>query len=171
LTILSGKGFSTFYAKLEAVYGNWIHLDDGLLKLVEMDISKRDNVRLPGFTIDSIPVEHNPESLAFRISAPDGQSVVVSGDTDYSDNLITISAHADLLICESAVPDDQKVPGHLTPALAGKIAARAQVKKLVLTHFYPECDQVDIAKECRSTYSGDFLLAEDLMKIIITHSR
>lgn len=170
LTILSGKGFSTFFKKLEAVYGHWIQLAPGLMNIIEMDTSSADRLEFPDFTVDSIPVEHNPESLAFRVSNPGGTSVVVSGDTDYSANLVTLSMDADLLICESALPDGLKAPGHLTPSLAGKIAARSRVKKLVLTHFYPECDQVDIAKQCRSTYSGDLLLAEDLMKIVINHS-
>jgi len=72
---------------------------------------------------------------------------------------------ADLLICESALPDDLKVEGHLTPSRAGKIAAKADVRKLVLTHFYPECDQVDVEKECRKTFGGPLILAEDLMRI------
>jgi ribonuclease BN (tRNA processing enzyme) len=91
--------------------------------------------------------------------------VVYSGDTDYSDNLVYLAKDSDLLICESALPDQLKVDGHLTPSLAGKIATRANVKKLVLTHFYPECDQADIEKECRKTYSGPLVLAEDLLKI------
>jgi len=63
------------------------------------------------------------------------------------------------------LPDKLRVKGHLTPSWAGKIASRAGVKKLVLTHFYPECDQTDIEQECRKTYSGPLLLAEDLMQI------
>jgi ribonuclease BN (tRNA processing enzyme) len=41
------------------------------------------------------------------------------------------------------------------------------VGKLVLTHFYPECDGVDIERECRKTYAGPLVLAEDLMEIEI----
>ena len=55
--------------------------------------------------------------------------------------------------------------GHLTPSLAGKIATMANVRKLLLTHFYPECDEVDIAKECRKTYSGELILAENFMTV------
>ena len=62
------------------------------------------------------------------------------------------------------MPDDLKVDGHLTPSLAGDIATRANVKKLVLTHLYPECDTKDIEKECRRTYQGPLVLAEDLMR-------
>jgi ribonuclease BN (tRNA processing enzyme) len=49
--------------------------------------------------------------------------------------------------------------------LAGEIATRANVGKLVLTHFYPECDRADIETECRKSYSGPLVLAQDLMKI------
>ena len=170
LTILSGKGFSTFFKKLEAAYGHWIQLAPGMMNIIEMDTATADRIEFPDFTVDSIPVEHNPESLAFRISNAGGRSVVVSGDTDYTANLVTLAADTDLLICESALPDDRKAPGHLTPSLAGKIASQSRAKKLVLTHFYPECEQVDIAKQCRSTYSGALLLAEDLMKIAINYS-
>jgi ribonuclease BN (tRNA processing enzyme) len=170
LTILSGKGFSAFFQKLEAAYGQWIQLAPGLMEIIELDIAAADKYESSDFRIDSLPVEHNPESLAFRISNTTGASVVISGDTDYTENLVTLSADADLLVCESALPDEQKVPGHLTPSLAGKIATRSRARKLVLTHFYPECDQVDIAKQCRSTYSGDLLLAEDLMRIVINNT-
>ena len=108
---------------------------------------------------------HNEESIAFRINGPDGSSVVYSGDTDYTENLIELARDADLLICESALPDDMRVNGHLTPSLAGEIATRAGVRKLVLTHFYPECDHADIEQECRKTYNGPLILAEDLMTI------
>jgi ribonuclease BN (tRNA processing enzyme) len=123
--------------------------------------------RFDDFNVETLPVEHNPESIAYRITASDGASVVYSGDTDFSDNLVMLSKEADLLICESALPDELKVRGHLTPSLAGEIAKRANVRKLVLTHFYPECDLVDVKKECRKTYSGPLMLAEDLMTINI----
>jgi len=47
------------------------------------------------------------------------------------------------------------------------IATRASVGKLVLTHFYPECDNVDMAAQCRKTWSGPLALAEDLMTITV----
>lgn len=165
LTLVAGKGFAKFYDNLKNVYGHWIELAPGLLNIVEFDNTGHDMKEFDDFKVESLPVEHNPESMAFRITSPGGISMVYSGDTDFSENLVTLSKDADLLICESALPDELKVKGHLTPSLAGEIAARANVRKLVLTHFYPECDQVDIEKQCRKTYSGSLLLAEDLMKI------
>ncbi|MBL0700075.1 MAG: hypothetical protein JJV92_04255, partial [Desulfosarcina sp.] len=51
--------------------------------------------------------------------------------------------------------------------LAGEIASKANVKKLVLTHFYPTCDEYDIEKECRKNYDGQVILAEDHLRISI----
>jgi ribonuclease BN (tRNA processing enzyme) len=167
LTLVAGNGLLKFYENLKFVYGHWIELDPDLLKIIELDNTHHDMRRFDDFKVESIPVEHNPESIAYRITGPDGVSVVYSGDTDFSDNLVMLSKDADLLICESALPDELKVKGHLTPSLAGEIAKRANVRKLVLTHFYPECDQVDVKKECRKTYSGPLVLAEDLMTIDI----
>ena len=165
LTLMAGKGFERFYDNLKNVYGHWIELAPDLLNIVELDNTGYDIREFDDFKVESLPVEHNPESIAFRITSSGGTSMVYSGDTDFSENLVTLSKDADLLICESALPDELKVKGHLTPSLAGEIADRANVRKLVLTHFYPECDQVDIEKQCRKTYSGPLLLAEDLMKI------
>jgi len=59
------------------------------------------------------------------------------------------------------------VEGHLTPSLAGRMAHLAGVKRLVLTHFYPECLKTDIAAQCRRTWHGELTLAEDLLQIQI----
>jgi len=80
------------------------------------------------------------------------------------DNLVKIADKAHLFICESALPDHMKKKGHLTPSLAGEIASAAHVKDLILIHFYPECEEKDIEKECRKTYAGSLTLAEDLMR-------
>ncbi len=165
LTIIAGRGLTDFFAGLKAVYGKWIELADGLLKFMELDNKSKDSRNCDNFAIESVPVKHNPESIAYRITSADDSSVVYSGDTDFSENLIELAKDADLLICESALPDRMRVKGHLTPSLAGEIASRAGVKKLVLTHFYPNCEDVDITQECRKTYRGPLLLAEDLMKI------
>jgi ribonuclease BN (tRNA processing enzyme) len=165
LTIVAGKGLDHFFTGLKAVYGSWIALAPDILNTLELDNEARDTRKFVDFTVESIPVEHNSESLAFKIISSGGKSVVYSGDTDYSENLISIARNADLLICESALPDHLKVKGHLTPSLVGEIASRANVKKLILTHFYPQCNTVDIRKQCRQTYAGPLALAEDLMRI------
>ncbi len=165
LTIVAGHGFKNFFAGLKTAYGRWIEMAPGMLHIFELANNRRDSRRYPNFTVESAAMAHNEESIAYRITSDGGSSVVYSGDTDYTENLIDLAEKADLLICESALPDDQRVKGHLTPSLAGEIASRAGVGKLVLTHFYPECDRADIELECRKTYSGPLVLARDLLRI------
>jgi ribonuclease BN (tRNA processing enzyme) len=168
LTILGGRGLTDFFAGLKAVYGPWIELAPGVLKFLEFDNTAKDSKIFDEFTMESVPVDHNPESVAYRITSADGSSVVYSGDTDFSENLVELATDTDLLICESAMPDSLQVNGHLTPSMAGDIATRAGARKLVLTHFYPDCENVDITRQCRKAYSGPLLLAEDLMEIKVT---
>lgn len=165
--IFAGTGFLDFYKGLKGVYGEWIEPGPGVLTVVEQGTDGPDRYDTEFFRLETVPVNHRPESLAFRVTFPGGAVFVYSGDTDVSENLVGIAAGADLFVCESAMPDALKVPGHLSPSLAGAIARRAGVKKLVLTHLYPECEKVDIAKECRSNYDGELVLAEDLMRITI----
>lgn len=167
LTIVGGPGLKHFFTGLESVYGHWIQLAEEKVDLVELDGNRPSGLTGEGFTVAAAPVAHNPESVAFRIDTLSGPSVVYSGDTDYTQNLVHLARQAGLLICEAAVPDEEKIPGHLTPALAGKIAAQAKVRRLMLTHFYPACDAIDIAAQCRRAYQGPLLLAEDLMTVVV----
>jgi ribonuclease BN (tRNA processing enzyme) len=165
LTVFAGRGFVSFFDGLRRVYGRWIDLDDSLFRIEELDNREFEDRAFAGFRIQSVPVAHNKESLAYRFTGSDDRSVVISGDTDYSENLVRLAENADVFVCEASLPDEQKVDGHLTPSLAGEIASRARVRTLVLTHFYPECDAVDVEAQCRKTYGGPLFLAVDLMRI------
>ncbi len=165
LTLAGGEGITSFFTGLATVFGPWIELDPSLFRILEMNSEKSDQGKFDAFTVRTARVAHNPESIAFRVESPGGYSVVYSGDTDVSENLVSLAQGADLLICECSLPDAIKVQGHLTPSLAGQMASQAGVKKLVLTHFYPQCDDADIVSECRKTYAGPLVLAEDLMQV------
>ena len=124
----------------------------------------------PGsFSIDEIqvtavPIRHTAASLAYRLTGPEGSSVALSGDADVCDGLAEAARDTDLFICEAAFPDGGYVEGHLTPSLAGTAAETAGTRMLCLTHFYPECAGHDLLAQARTTYSGDVVLAEDLMQ-------
>ncbi|HOD35311.1 MAG TPA: MBL fold metallo-hydrolase [Syntrophales bacterium] len=167
IRVIGARGLLEFYEKLKAVYGEWIILEHGLMRITELSASGPDRLRLENFEIFSLPVNHIASSIGYRVQLPGGYCVVYSGDTDGCGNLIELAKGADLFICESALPDEQKVKGHLTPSLAGEIASHAGVRKLVLTHFYPECDAADMEGQCRKNYSGPLVLARDLLSFDI----
>ena len=118
--------------------------------------------QLGDLRVTAVPILHTDASLAYRIESG-GACVALSGDADVCDGLAEVARGADLFICEAAFPAAHRTPGHLTPGLAGEAAELAGVRKLCLTHFYPECQGHDLLAEARRTYSGEIVLAEDLM--------
>jgi ribonuclease BN (tRNA processing enzyme) len=169
LTVAGGWGFLDFYERLKTAYGSWIELAPQQLSIIEFDTQRADSRQFKDFAVQTMPVAHSPESIAYRINGSDGCSAVYTGDTDYSETIIDLAKNTDLLICECALPDNLKIKGHLTPSLAGDLATKAGVRQLVLTHFYPQCDHENIAAQCRRTYSGPLILAEDLMQLEVKH--
>lgn len=132
--------------------------------MIELSTEYPTALLRPPFEIRSAPVVHNPESLAFRVEYQ-GKSLVYSGDTDFSPALIELAREADLLVLECSAPEGAKVSGHLTPSLAGQIAGQARVKRLLLTHFYPPCDEADLISPCASYFAGEIILARDFLTI------
>ena len=113
--------------------------------------------------IETAPAKHSDPAYAYRFEAR-GASMVYSGDTDYAEPVIQLASPCDLLILECSYPNEIDTPGHLTPKKAGEMAKAAGCKKLVLTHIYPICADYDLISECKQTYDGDVLLAEDGMR-------
>lgn len=156
--LLAAEGFQVFFEKLQEAFGQWIVPPPGILQIKEMAGRALDQWEWEGITLKTSPVNHIETSLAFRVEA-EGKAVVYSGDTDVSDSLVALSQGADLLIIESSFPT--KVSGHLTPQEAGRVAAQAQVGRLILTHLYPPCDQIDVVAEAAKEFGGEIIRAED----------
>ena len=163
LVLIGAPGFRDFYARLRRMYGASVEPLDYPLEIEEIEGRP---VSLGGFTLRAFPVSHTPQSVAYRVEDPaDGKSVVFSGDTDSCEGLIEAARGTDLAVFECSFPDGRKVEGHLTPREAGELASRSAAKRLLLTHFYPECEGEDILGQCRDTYAGEILLAEDLLRV------
>jgi ribonuclease BN (tRNA processing enzyme) len=161
---LAARGFADFYGRLKLAFGPWVEPPPGLMQLRELSPEGPDQVALEGLVIKSAPVNHIEGSLAYRVEA-EGVSLVYSGDTDESDSLVDLARETDLLVLEAANPF--KVPGHLTPPEAGRLAARTEVKRLLLTHFYPPCDEVDVVALAAQEFAGEILRAEDDLQVRI----
>jgi ribonuclease BN (tRNA processing enzyme) len=164
LLCMGGPGFRHYVDQLKKIYGRWIEPQSYGLTIDE--ISEKPLV-LQDVTIHSKPAAHMPESAAYRIELARGRSIVISGDTDYSPNIVDLARNTDLLVLECSFPEQKKVEGHLTPSLAGRIATESNCRKLLLVHLYPMCDAYDIAGQCASHFAGEIIVAEDLMRLTL----
>ena len=131
-------------------------------------------------TVTCVVVPHPlvPLALAYRFDCPD-RSIVISGDTAASDALVALAAGADVLVHETLwVPGAPGAPGsalrnhiiasHTAVEDAGRIATRAGVKTLVLSHFVPTDamppDDVLMAA-ARTTFTGRVVVGKDLLEV------
>lgn len=163
LLIGGATGLKDFFRRLRGVYGSWIELDANLLALEEIEHTRGAEMEFPFGKLSALPVDHTKESLGYRLQTEDGLILSYSGDTQYCSAIVTLARKADLFFCECSFPDSLKVTGHLTPEWAGRVAQEASCKRLVLTHLYPMCDEIDVVAACRKEYAGEIVLAEDFM--------
>ncbi len=164
--ITGPEGLNELIHSLQVSYQNWLTLPSEIMKIEEFTTGKITQRDYDDFRIISCPTNHTSHSIAYRVETS-GKTFVYSGDTGYCDDIVTLAEKADTLVLECALPDGNEMEGHLTPSLAGKIATLANVKQLLLTHFYPECLATDIESQCRKTFQGELVLGRDLLKIRI----
>ena len=141
------------------------------------------------FDFHKSPAAGKHKSYSYRFETPD-RVIVFTGDTGPSDAVTELAKGADLLVSETVSFQDrmqmmiksgqwqamtpqeqagiqrQATQGHMTPDIIGKMATRAKVKTVVLTHltYRPDGDYTSRAEEVRKNFSGQVLVAKDLME-------
>lgn len=135
-----------------------------------------------------VPHGHVYPCFAYRFDTSDGHSVVFSGDTSKSDNVVTLAQHADVLVhcamqwdviyaaakLQGRNPDTDPELVHLHDSLAttqqaAEVAEASGVPQLVLTHLIPANpkDVPDVVWKATSSigYRGDVHVGNDLDRI------
>lgn len=131
----------------------------------------RGGVKVTAFLVDHGLVR---PALGYRVDAG-GHSVVLSGDTRYSPNLISHAQGTDLLIHEvgAASPDQMSrdahtrtiIAHHTTPEEAASVFNKVKPKLAVFSHIVLRGATADDAvRTTRLTYVGPLQLGEDLMR-------
>lgn len=132
-------------------------------------------------TVTCAIVDHPlvPVALGYRFDCPD-RAIAFSGDTHASDRVVALARGADILVHEALyVPKAPGAPGsalrnhimasHTAAEDAGRIAAAAGVKTLVLSHFVPgEATAVsddEWLAAARIHFSGRIVIGHDLMEL------
>ena len=144
-------------------------------------VMQNDDVKVTAARVFHPPIA---QSYAYRFGAKD-RSIVISGDTGYSQDLITLATGADVLVHEvmhlggvesllKRVPNAATLRvnllrHHTSTEDVGRVATAAGVKTLVLTHFVPP-DDPTLTDEMwlegvRKHFSGRVLLGQDLLEV------
>jgi len=166
LVIVGPPGTVRLAKALAEGFGAWL-LDPGY-PIGILDLQAGEPFPLsPDVMLAVHPTPHTSESVALAVTAPEGR-LVYTGDTGPSDELAAWAKDCSLLLAECSLPDGHGVEGHLTPTSAGELAAAAAARRLVLTHFYPPTEQVDVRAAVAARYRGAVALAADGDRFEIT---
>ena len=100
-----------------------------------------------------------------------GQKFAFIMDTRLCDAAFELADDTDLLVCESTFTDaDAGLAddyGHLTAGQAGRIAAEAGARRLVLTHFSQryEDSEGQMLRDTAAVFDGEIVIAADLDRV------
>ncbi len=128
-------------------------------------------VKVTAFTVDHGDLVK--PSVGYRIDYGT-RSVILSGDTKFSENLIKFAGGTDLLIHEvfamssqlAALPQLKPVADHHTsPEQAGMVFSRVKPKLAAYTHLIAlGTNAEDVLARTRTAYQGPMVVGEDLMR-------
>ena len=144
-------------------------------------VFERDGLKVSATKVRHPPITH---AYGYRFDTP-GRSIVVSGDTTYSPELIALAKGADVLVHEvmhlegldrllARIPNaptlrKHAIDSHTTTEQLGHVAAEAGVKMLVLSHFVPGDDpsitDAMWIEDVRKNFLGEIVVGRDLMTI------
>ncbi len=165
--VWGAEGIGEIYRMYIDIFGHWVELPKSLLTIREIDPKRISSFDLPFGRLITVPLYHTAKSIGYRIEVEGRALFAITGDTDYGENLKTLTKNVKVLVAECSFPDQRNVKGHLTPNKVGRIAQESSCEHLILTHLYPECDKINIYAQCKKVYNGRLTIARDLMWIVL----
>lgn len=145
LRIFGPVGLADLIARFDAV-NNYRLLEQPFpVEIIEVDALEPFAI-LPGVDVTAMKTPHSPESHAIHIR--DGsETIVYAADTGLDAALATLANGVDLFILECSFVKNKPAQKHLELAEAMYLIRKAKPKRAMLTHFYPEWDEVDFDDE------------------------
>ena len=136
------------------------------------------------FRVTRVQNAHPPFLHSYALRFDGDRSYVFSGDTTCSEAVVALAKDADVLVHEvmhldaiepliATEPDATRLRRHLlashsTPEQVGRVATRANVKTLVLSHFVPGGHEVTQAQWLDAVcphFGGEILVGADLLTV------
>ncbi|MFC3419951.1 MBL fold metallo-hydrolase [Salinicoccus hispanicus] len=171
---LFGRMISTQLGRVDKVLNFYGPSDKGVEKQVNKvknnrfhPYGKDSTFKVGPFSIVFHKNAHTVETYAMRITDDNGRVLVYTADTSYRKSLIRFTEDADVLISECSLyagTDGEKM-GHMNAEEVGNLAAKAGVKRLILSHLPHYGDLDELAASAKAAGGENVTLAEAGMEI------
>ena len=159
LKIYGPGDLNGWYGRMASFGGSWVEKVPVRLTVLDGDIN------IAGKTISYAETGHTDDSVCYRIGDQDGSSLFYSSDSGECDALVRMGRRCDIGLFEASSTEERMIGGHLTPAQAGRIARESGIKKLILTHMYPDVTPEYARRHAAEHFSGEIIVAKDGMCI------
>lgn len=118
-----------------------------------------DDIAFGPLTVTTLPVDHRVPTAAMRLKH-DGADFVYSADTRYWPALGNFAGGTDIFLVDAHL-SGPKAPGgaHMTPGEAGRLAAMADAKRLVLCHLGAPEDGPSARRAAAAHFNGEIHVA------------
>ncbi|MEL7208762.1 MAG: MBL fold metallo-hydrolase, partial [Actinomycetota bacterium] len=117
-------------------------------------IAEGDTVEIGSASLTFSRTDHPVETLAMLVEI-DGSAFVYTADTGPGWSPAAFDRPVDVLLCEATMDDaDAGTAPHLTGGEAGRLAADADVGRLLLTHLLPGSDEDRRRSEATAEFDG-----------------
>jgi len=154
------------------------------------DIEGGEKFTIGDINVSTVEVPHTIHTIAYRFDY-NGESIVITGDLTYAEDLPALAKNADFMIIDSGgmimegkknkktnskksdtdkstkkSGKNNRVRAHLDLADSSLLAKQSNVKNLVYTHFTPGViDEEASLKEIRKNYTGNVIFGADFMEL------
>ncbi|MBK6749495.1 MAG: ribonuclease Z [Pyrinomonadaceae bacterium] len=147
LRIFGPVGLKGLFERMDGVNNYGLLEQPFPVEIVEVEPLEKFEI-LSGIDAAALKSPHTDESLALYLR--DGETTLVfSADTGPSLPLAAFANQVDLFILECSFVKSKPVEKHLELAEAIYLIRKAKPKRAMLTHFYPEWDDVDFNEELK----------------------
>jgi ribonuclease BN (tRNA processing enzyme) len=163
LQIFGPQGTEAYFRIARSLYPNLEKMAVAVRELQPMD-----SFSLKGFDIFAEEARHSVTALAYRLEAEE-KVVVFSGDTEPSPRVAALAKEADLLVHECSFPEPFDVTNHTTPKKLGSMIRNQGVKRVVLTHLYPQAQgcEDEMAEQVIELSGAPTIVGWDMMSVVI----
>ncbi|HJQ22425.1 MAG TPA: ribonuclease Z [Blastocatellia bacterium] len=165
LTIIGPHGLDGVMAGLRQAFGD--KLFEPKFPIILQLLAPGDRFALSDdcwLAVNKTP--HTEESLAVRVTAG-ANSICYTGDTDHSEAVARFFARTDVMISECSFRERREGVAHVAIRDVARMAAMAEARRLIVTHFYFEVDEEEVTRELRRDYAGDILIGRDGLQLSI----
>ncbi len=184
LAVYGPDGTESFTQQLQQAYAydaelrhQYAGLDKNAAILTAHDIKPGVIYAENGVKVTAFLVDHKPVDPAYGYRIDFGErSVVISGDTTYSDNLIAHAQDVDLLIHEIFAakekilgenPRLQKIERyHTNPTQLSRVLDEITPRMTILTHvILIGIEESSVITQLKDGYTGEIRMGEDLIRL------